>query len=362
MKDTVYSIVDRITGLFQREMNYVWKHDHTFLRTDPDSLKDVFHGMLDHSDEKAADAHYAAMYLYWLWCREVYDVHPRITESLVRMQSDTPVPPGVLRNIRHVNPMFVMPEGVPVTFPDGTGGKIRGFFLTGALSVDYDIPTVDGTPGMRMVDPDTQRQYNTGNVTTFAHTTSNFANVFHVVVFSEDDDRRTWDMCKIMVPLYQEITVDDMIERMISMAEAFPKKPGETDASRRAYVKDIGTAVLSHLLYAASRTVEISSAKAHRAVPDPGRRSWEPKPKSSKVMRVGYRTGSVIEDSLRPAREHRTSSGTNGRTMPPHTRRPHMHMYRVGPGRKEVEFKLLGLIRVNMDDGGARETTVHPVR
>ncbi|MFR9753754.1 hypothetical protein ACL02S_22335 [Nocardia sp. 004] len=95
---------------------------------------------------------------------------------------------------------------------------------------------------------------------------------------------------------------------------------------------------------------------------------------SASAIQVGWRLGPVLPrvgdrkqraDQADQSAARSTGSETRGRTMPPHVRRAHMRLQRVGPGRSGVEVRFIGMTTVNkhlIPNSGVEVTTVMPVR
>jgi hypothetical protein len=126
---------------------------------------------------------------------------------------------------------------------------------------------------------------------------------------------------------------------------------------------DAARAAVAHLLYACSRTAEIED-KPRASRPPAARKPGDAKPpKAAKMRRAGWRMGAAIEDTLRRQdTEDRAAATGTGRTVAPHIRSAHLHLYRVGPGRQEIEMKWLDPIAVNAGRDDGATVTRHPVR
>jgi hypothetical protein len=301
------------------------------------------------------DAH---PYTYWSKARAVYDVHPQMTRSLMSMRSTTKIPASIFRRLRHPNPFFVTPAATPVTHSDGLPGRILGFYVTGAYSPRYEMTSkmkeveiVSGTP--------------LANESVLFDTHDDTANALHAMVLSEVHDKNETkvvdlDWCHLTMPMMGEFSVDGLVKEIIN--SGFAWSPDMAHERRKEaehpYVEAMAHAVVSHLIYAVSRTSEISEGKNDRP-PAKQKKGSQKEPKPAKVHQVGYRTGAAIADMLRRPRQQYDGEPT-GRRKAAHVRAAHPHLYRVGLGRQDVELKFLGPIPVNvdLDDGG---TTMHPM-
>lgn len=321
--------------------------------TIPPETEQLFWGMVRDS----------SAYLLWRKHREIYDVHPAMSHSLLRLGSKSKIPGSVFRRLRHANPYIITSAGIPVTHADGHPGRILGFYVSGAINPDY--PQVPGVQIRIRSNP-------TGGGTRASAPVDSYdkdANSLHVMVTSEVLDQAgeqviDHDFCHLSIPMTTDFTLDDLIDEVATSGFLWAtdmKAPRQEDREK-PYLATMARLVVSHLLYACSRTVEIadspqrtdSSRKKKGAV----RASKQP----SIMHRVGYRIGAKIEDSVRHAGGIRERGAATGFKMPPHIRAPHSHLYWVGPGRQEADIKFLDPIPVNMQGDEPDITTVHPMR
>jgi hypothetical protein len=80
------------------------------------------------------------------------------------------------------------------------------------------------------------------------------------------------------------------------------------------------------------------------------------------MRRMGWRVGAAIEDTTRRLVQEEADHAATGRKMTPHIRSAHLHLYRVGPGRQEIEMKWLDPIPVNAGADDGKTVTRHKVR
>ncbi|MFC4328288.1 hypothetical protein ACFPC0_10670 [Streptomyces andamanensis] len=292
------------------------------------------------------------VYQQWAKYRDTYEPHPAMTRGLMKMKADSTVPGGVLRRLRHRNPMFLLPGAPEIIHADEQRGRIIALQVTGSVSTRYPYVgnmRLSGGAGRGLaVDTDDSE-----------------ANAYQVGVVSEihnADGTHVVDMdvLHLTVPLYGDFTVDELVSRTTGFVWT-PDLLGTDDESRRRYMETAARVAVSHLLYACSRTVEIDD-KPRASRPPAKPKKGEPKRVSARVYRMGWRLGAAIEDVLRRPAERRQPGPGTGKKLASHVRAAHMHMYRVGPGRQEIEFQLLAPIPVNqhLDDG--KTITNHPMR
>lgn len=301
---------------------------------------------------------------HWESYREVYFFHSKMTSSLMSMKADNATIPGsTLKKLRHINPFIVTPAMPSFTHADGQPGRVMGFYVSGAIAEGYprsptskvEVDFSTPSPYRRSVTFDTN----------FEDINSLHVMVVSEVLSSDYHEIIDYDICNMTVPVIGEFTLKELTDktsRSFSWSRDL-KGPGSTE-SRENYLSVMSRLVTSHLLYATSRSFECDK-------PNPTDRPFTKKKAARKasppprIYPVGYRMGAAIENTYRNAgqpRERDEGVGITGRVMPAHIRAPHTHLYRVGPGRSEVDIKFLGPIPVNqhLDDGEI--TTLHPVR
>jgi hypothetical protein len=296
-------------------------------------------------------------YLLWEKHRQTYEPHPAMTAELVKLKADVTIPAGVFHRLIHPNPWFLFTDDAPtVIHADGRQGRLMGAIVTGALSPRYRN---DGSRGIPADMPQG------GAILMDTHDED--ANALHALVFSEvwtEDGTaiEQYDMCHLTIPTVGTFTLEELVDQVVDSGFAWTAdlKAKAPQDRQRAYLKTCARAAVAHLLYASSRTVEIET-KPRAIRPPVKRKPGEPKmPKSPRVMRMGWVTGTAIADrTRRPAAGH-PASGT-GKSRRPHIRGAHLHLYRVGPGRQEVELKWLDPIPVNAGKDDGRTITNHPM-
>jgi hypothetical protein len=295
-------------------------------------------------------------YRIWERFRETYDPHPALTRALVDMKSDARISGNVFRRLPHLNPLFLLRGAPPITLPDGYRGRVVAFFITGAVSKRRQLPEDDVRLG----------EDAPGNASILLDTHDANVNAYHVTAVSEVHNEdgtlvNDLDWCHLTIPVKGVFTLDELAR--VTADDGFnweiARDAGEDQ--RYAYLLGVARIVVSHLLYACSRTVEVDD-KPRASRPPVKRKKGEPKPPAAaRVRRMGWRLGSVIADSVRRASASARGAGT-GASRAPHMRAPHLHTYLVGPGRQEIDIKWLDPIPVNMDKDDGTTITRHPMR
>lgn len=306
---------------------------------------------------------------YWKEAREIYEVHPAMTESLMRMKSYVKIPGEIFRRLHHPNPFFTITGAPDFLQADGNPGRILGFYVCGAVANHYPQPEgvelsfkeLDGKPGTAF-----KRDERRSSIVRSTHDPK--INALHVMVVSEvlSSDRKMvldFDVCHLTIPLTLSFTLDELVSEIVTGGFRWTQAmrgPEIHVSAMGVYLQTMARVTVSHLLYACSRTSEISEGKNDRP---PGKKKAGVKPrKPAKLHQMGYRIGSRIEDTLRRAPERRSAGQATGMKQPPHIRAAHPHLYRVGPGRAEIEIKFLDPIPVNMKDDDGTTATIHPMR
>lgn len=306
-------------------------------------------------------------YVQWRKRMEIYDVHPTMTASLMRLGSKSKIPGSIFRRLRHLNPYVSIPGTVPVTHNGGYPGRIFGFYVSGMLSGKHPL-----VPGVEL--PETARMTHGGYPATLLDVHDKAANALQVTLTSEVLDQAGQnvvdiDLCRLVLPMTEDFTLEELVKKVASSGFSWWGEGGSTapapEQVERPYLTVMARTAVSHLLYACSRTVEITDPPVRGS--DIKRKKGKPKPgkQRSRIHPVGYKMGAAIENSMRQAARQAESaepSATTGRRMPPHIRAPHSHLYWVGPGRQEADIKFLDQIPVNLDTAKPDTATIHPVK
>lgn len=296
-------------------------------------------------------------YRVWERCRETYEPHPSMSQELVKMKSDTLVPGEVFQRLRHPNPLFLLPGAPPVTLPEGSPGRIVAILITGAVARRHQAERDNA-----WVDEDAP-----GNASVLLDTHDPNANAYHATVLSEVHNEAgtqvvDLDWCHLTIPIRNKFTLDNLARGIA--ADGFnwtiPREAGED--GRYQYLLTVARATVSHLLYACSRTVEIDD-KPRASRPPVKRKKGAPKaPSSARIRRMGWRIGAAIADSIRRAPTVGAPGPGTGKKIKAHMRGAHLHLFRVGPGRQEIDVQWLDPIPVNMKLDDGKTITSHPMR
>lgn len=295
-------------------------------------------------------------YRFWERYRETYEPHPALTRALVDMKTDTKIPAGVLRRLRHPNPLFLLPGAPPVTFADGNSGRILGVFVIGAVSKRRQTPQ-----DVKLLGDDAP-----GNASVLMDTNEEGINAYHVMAVSEVHDATgsqvvDWDWCHLTVPVREAFTLGELARVTVDDGFSWTATSEPSEDALHAYLLTVARVAVAHLLYACSRTVELDD-KPRASRPPVKRKKGEPKPPASaRMRRMGWKLGADIADSVRRMQTRTPGTGT-GKGRAPHMRGAHLHTYLVGPGRQEVDIKWLDPIPINMNKDDGVTVTRHRMR
>lgn len=294
--------------------------------------------------------------LHRLWeaQRDTYEPHPAMTAKLMELKSDVKIPGAVLTRLPHINPMFLLPGAPELVHADGLPGRIIAVTVTGVVSPRYPyvgqmraaMETGQGIP-----------------VDTHDPEANAYRVVVHSTVLTADNRVQDLDAVQFSVPLSGEFTIDELVEVIVDKTFAWApdvRLRRTDDDTRRTYMTTCARAAVAHLLYACSRSAEVDAKP--RAIRPPAAKGKPRRPKSPRVRRLGWVTGSVIADHIRrPPAAAQLGPGT-GKKVRPHVRGAHLHLYRVGPGRQEIDIHWLAPIPVNAAKDDGRTITNHPMR
>ena len=296
----------------------------------------------------------------WSQWRQVFVPHTAFTAELVRSSIED-FPAALLRTLTWTNPMIVFPGGIPVSLSPTSRGVIRAVVVAGFYYDDPLAGEVSAGIQAARVCVSTGDERSTG------------LNLLVVSEVLSDDGTQVTGQhgTHLVVPLAQAtglVTVESLTTSGIEILRAASAERRDTEEYLRDAEELLPTAyrtALSHLLYLVSRNAEVGEPDRRLAMPG---RPGEKRPAGGRAvfLPVGYRMGQAVEEWGRRRLRADAASvpGESGRKLRPHPRRPHMHAYRVGPGRQELEFKALGLIEVNAHLIGpdGPDTALHPMR
>lgn len=283
--------------------------------------------------------HMSHLYREWLplelwnrW-RQVYVPHPLVTEELAGTGSDK-VSGTLLRQLRHINPMFVFPFGIPVLHSNGQKGNIRAFTVSGGHALRY------GTPAERF-HPSARRELER-SARLMGFTNDPDINCLSVQVASEVEDEAgmvvdvNWG--NFTLPILDQFSLDSLTDLV---AKDFTS---DVDTEHlQDYVRTCLRSVVAHLLCSVASNIEIGEAQQ----PAKGKKkknSGREKPVAYHPL--GYRLGAAL-GAWRERKERGVPGAPTGVTLAPHLRQGHLHTYKVGPGRREEIVKFLAPIPVN---------------
>jgi hypothetical protein len=296
-------------------------------------------------------------YRIWERYRESYEPHPAMSRELVKMRSNTAISGDVFKKLRHPNPAFLLPGAPPITLPEDSPGRVLAVFICGAVARRHQRPgdvsrIADDAPG---------------NASVLCDTHDPDINAYHATVISEVHNPEgtevvDMDWCHITIPIKDQFTLDGLARATADDGFNWTI-PREAEGDKRyEYLLTVAQVTVSHLLYACSRTVEVDDKPRATRPPAKRQKGARKPPPAARVRRMGWRVGAAIEDGRRRAAEQRAAGPGTGRTVAPHMRGAHPHLYRVGPGRKEIEIKFLDPIPVNMVKDDGITITNHPMR
>lgn len=294
------------------------------------------------------------LHALWEQHRDTYEPHPAMTRELMKLKSDVKIPGEVLKRLRHINPMILLPGAPELIHADGLRGQIIAVTVTGVVSPRY--------PYVGKMRPASE-EGNGVPVDTHDPEANAYRVLVHSTVLTHDNKIQDMDVVQFTVPTSGEFTLDGLVEQIVNDSFAWApdvRLHDTTTDTRRAYMTTCARAAVAHLLYACSRTVELDTRP--RAVRPPAKKGVLKGVKSPRVLRMGWQIGAVIADTLRRAATGAPPGPGTGKKRRPHVRGAHLHLYRVGVGRQEIDLKWLDPIPVNAAKDDGRTITNHPMR
>lgn len=287
----------------------------------------------------------ATLFGFWEKYREVYEVHPAVTRALNGTRMDTKIPGQLFSQLRHINPMFVFGEGLPVHTADGADGRLRAMLLTGARKRSEE------EKGGAAMD-----------------TNDSYANGLRAIMYTDllsPDGRQVVDMdiATFMIRFDRDYTLQQLVDVTVDRDFEWDRDSGQASYDRqRSYLTQLMTCAVEHITYAISTGFEVEERTRSEQPPKARAVKGAKTAKASKIRRVGFREGASIE-ALYRRREQALAAGLGtGRSMAPHMRSAHWHTYMTGPGRTVPVVKWLPPIPINFSADDGETVTLHPVK
>lgn len=277
----------------------------------------------------------------WRRGRLVYSIDADLWSNLGDFEEGLRLPLNVLQRLPHPNPFLVFPQ--PLVLPSRTGHRrIIGAFIVGQhADPEFMCGThSDATDAFRLIL--VGRMYTDDGQPVMA------PDMAHDITFIH-----------LPLPTSGEITIAELADFAVSRMEASPLDGDDLRGDVAAMLRR----AMSLLVYVCSRNADLQERPAQRSRSSKrARRVAQRRSAPSTVIEVGYRIGAKLRGyaSRRDQRHAAGDQSGTGHAIPPHIRRAHLHMYRVGAGREGVEWRFLDPIPVNMGDE-AKQTTVIPV-
>jgi len=283
--------------------------------------------------------------LNWEKLRVAYSVDPALHRALIDTDpGGSPIPPQILRQLPHADPVFLLPQGIPVVLADGSEGTTWAFFVRGLGLGQYSTSTADET-----------------------------ASHYQICALSSigrpGGTPTDWDLSGVSVPLDHEFTVDSASDLSAAEWDAVEVEKGDR-GQVRAWTRTILRICLPVLMYCCSVNADLqAAARPVRPPRKSGKRQAEKAAPTAQTYSLGYRVGPALtrtaERRSQAVLADRADSpgGTTGRRRRTHIRRAHWHTYWYGPrdGVREARLKWVAM-RVINEDLADQATTVIPVR
>lgn len=310
------------------------------------SMDEVDLSHVNHLTDLQAEAaasflHVNALWTMWEHRRVVYAVHPQLSDQLSTVNWDR-VPASVIDRMPRSLPLTVFTEPVTVAGPNNNDIVVVGFLLSGVDDNNHRYCTLHD-PGR-----------------TSLEWTLFFDSADEVAVAS------------LKIPNTASLSVDSVIDRTTTSVRAVDL----VDHDRVLYEADLRETLAPALRLAVATTVylcsrepdTVTSTRRIRRQGLDATTSTRRRDKSATVIETGWRLGPSPNG---PRRRNNDSTPPRqgpavptGRTVRPHTREAHPHIYRVGPGRRDYVVHLLPEIDVNahLRDPEHPVTTVYPLR
>lgn len=142
-------------------------------------------------------------------------------------------------------------------------------------------------------------------------------------------------------------SLDDCLERTVMRTiqelASLPADLAQIVLASRASMRQVLTSLINATLYLCQEEPDLSGAPRPRP-PRPSRMARLRKPDKPRVIEVGWRWGAGLR--AYQARQEKDSGNTpTGRTVQPHVRRAHWHLYWTGKGSRKDSSKAVPQLR-----------------
>lgn len=278
---------------------------------------------------------------FWNQHKQVYTMHPGLTEGLDATDIKDPIPGEELQKLPHPDPLFVLPRGVPVTFKGEEPGRLIAIQISGAVISRPGHAQITST-----LDPNANGLY------------------IHALAEVLDDQNNVidWDFCHTSIPFGEIFTIEGLINhtRDHYSVRGDGISEGLTDEGALAYVRSVVGIALSHVLYVVARNAEIASPCLATTAQTKQAKRMQPRvQRPVKHQPVGYVIGAALDAARRNEANATGNAGTGERTVKGHWRKAHFHTVRYGKGRALSYIDWFPPIPVKID-GPAAVPTLHP--
>lgn len=286
----------------------------------------------------------------WARHRIVYAADPDTTAAVTATDwTDTPIPGEALARLPHPDPLIVLPEPIDLPSTDGYIERYAAFGVFGVREPRRRASThhPDATHLTlhffgRPCDPGTGQP-----IAVPTETADGSIRAVRPIVGM----RVVTPLADATMAEREALAAADMLAAGPAAAYGFAGPDAAADAI--AGLTRVGLALLVYLVS--------DGADTRPAGPPRGRAPKGQDGRPTRVLELGFRVGAALRASPAPRRAGEPGRAQPGRTVAPHIRRAHWHVYRVGPGRRERVVRWLPPIPINAF-GPASGTQVHLAR
>lgn len=269
----------------------------------------------------------------------VYVMNPELVEALTEAHTDIlEMPIAAISALPHPSPLILLPRPVEIIMGNGQTGHVVAIYV-GGLAHDERTPEGAGGTGVTTDDPT--------------------CNGISIMLYCQIDEETT-DVATIQIVAPGASSIRYAVERSVDRFHI--GAPTNLDAEQRravitAHVMAAAMLAVSCLAYACSANSDLDVLpRAPKGRKVPGNPTGKGTPPA--WINVGYVVGPAIGAARREVTE-RVTGGDGTRSVRPHIRRLHLHLYWTGPGRTIPVIRTLLPIAVR--GGKSTKPTVHHV-
>lgn len=343
------------------------------VKWDPDVISSVVRRYPRASTEVCLLTHAVAARLLWQRSRIAYTFDPTLWAELARTAPDDSLPAELFTFLPHIDPYIHFPE--PLVLPVGAREQQRiiGVFVHGRATTADSARHRGGDPtikytglGEGAIPEDFGERFAGMHCSTSDPECTGLSLSFAGLM--ETADGRPIDPQMPGLPQDILFTHTSLYMRdgatFGDLVRGAQERLGTEMTPGKARSEELPLMLryaVGALVYLCCKNRDLRPVPAPPASRRKGK-AGSARPRPAKVIGVGFKVGPQLRANRLRVEQMRHEGGADtGRTVMPHMRRAHTHMYRYGKGRTQRKLLWLHPMLINAGEPGERPTTVVPV-